>query len=64
MIKVRNGSWYLEYEGGRTADVFHVTKDYPLDCTEVGDFDWNPEGGGPARQTAEVTRADCKEALG
>lgn len=32
--------WRFVWHGGRLADVYHLESDTPLDCTEVGDYDW------------------------
>jgi hypothetical protein len=44
----------LAYTGGRLADVHMDGK--LVDAVQVGDWDWNPAGGGSARQSRAVTR--------
>lgn len=63
-MTVTYGPWRAVWDGGRLMDIYHSTvPDYPLDCAQVGDFDWNPPEGGSGRLVEEPTRKSLRAEL-
>jgi len=58
-ITTRRGPWRFVWQGGRLAEVWHVGKPYPLDCVQVGDYDWKHGKS----ETDDMSRAEVSALL-
>jgi hypothetical protein len=56
-ITYRTGPWRFVWHGGRLADVYHAESDTALDCTQVGEYDWQTD-----KVLVPFTRTSLKEA--
>jgi len=39
-VSTQRGPWVFRWEGGRTADVFHLEREAAVDCVQVPGWDW------------------------